>query len=81
MGDHFFFVSSRLNFEEIFDHSFCVCVCQACGSATGIFVCVYSVLIVEEYEVGRAFNLTFNSQMLTWSSTSEMKSVSCLLLG
>lgn len=73
-------MSSHMSFEQLFDHSFCVCVCQACGSATGMFECVYSILLVEKYEFGRAFYLTFCSQMLKSSSTSETKSVSCLIL-
>lgn len=78
IGDQILFISSNLSFEQIFDHSFCVRV-------PGLWlcyrnVCVYSTLLAEKQEFGRAFNLTFGSQMLKSSSTSETKSVSCLLL-
>lgn len=73
-----FFISTHLSFGQIFDHF--VCVCQACGSAIGMFVCVYSILLVEKYEVGRAFNLTSSNRLSKSSSTSETKSVRSLLL-
>lgn len=53
-------------------------VCQACGSATGMFVCVYSTLLTEKDEFRRPFDVTFSSEM--WKLSSTSKSVSHLLL-